>query len=289
MRDHTARPLRSTCGLGTCALGAAVALLLLSSRLLAVAPRDLTAARLTGIDRWVELAVLTAGGVAAAWVLVASLVAAACVAVARFGGARGAGARRTVDAALGTWAPAVVRRLARGAVGVGVGTGLALTPMAATAAESPTPAPTPAAVLDLGWQSSAPDGGSGSEHESGATEDRPDRAETVSTPDLVRPAPGGTDGAEPTADTPTSDDKSAVDQSPDDVRPVDVRPARDVADDTYVVVHGDTLWDIAARDLPADAGAADVLREVTRWHETNRDTIGADPDLILPGQVLQTP
>jgi LysM domain-containing protein len=56
---------------------------------------------------------------------------------------------------------------------------------------------------------------------------------------------------------------------------------------TVVVHRGDTLWAIADRDLPPDAGAAAISG---RWHAVyrrNRGVVGPDPDLILPGQVLK--
>jgi resuscitation-promoting factor RpfA len=56
-----------------------------------------------------------------------------------------------------------------------------------------------------------------------------------------------------------------------------------------VVLRGDTLWAIAARALPTDASDADVAAEVQRWHAANAAVIGADPDLIRPGQVLVAP
>ncbi|MEO7070102.1 MAG: hypothetical protein ABI131_06375 [Nostocoides sp.] len=57
-----------------------------------------------------------------------------------------------------------------------------------------------------------------------------------------------------------------------------------------VVVHrGDTLWAIAARDLGPEATDAEVAGHWPRWFAANRDVIGGDPDLILPGQVLRHP
>ena len=55
------------------------------------------------------------------------------------------------------------------------------------------------------------------------------------------------------------------------------------------MVRGDSLWAIAARHLGPGATDAEVAREWPRWYAANRDTIGADPDLLLPGQVLRVP
>jgi len=59
--------------------------------------------------------------------------------------------------------------------------------------------------------------------------------------------------------------------------------------DTVVVLRGDTLWAIAARHLGPAASAADIEVEWRRWLAANRDVIGDDADLILPGQVLSPP
>lgn len=56
-----------------------------------------------------------------------------------------------------------------------------------------------------------------------------------------------------------------------------------------VVRKGDSLWSIAAAHLPADASDAEVA---TAWHliyERNREAIGHDPDLLIPGQHLVLP
>lgn len=58
---------------------------------------------------------------------------------------------------------------------------------------------------------------------------------------------------------------------------------------TVVVSAGDTLWALAAATLPPGACEADVAARVTALHRTNRDVVGADPDLILPGQELRLP
>ena len=68
------------------------------------------------------------------------------------------------------------------------------------------------------------------------------------------------------------------------------RLREDPATDRRVVVAaGDTLWSLAAGSLPADAADADVARRWHRIYALNRAVIGADPDLIRPGQRLRLP
>jgi LysM repeat protein len=68
-------------------------------------------------------------------------------------------------------------------------------------------------------------------------------------------------------------------------------PPREGPDQETVVLvaPGDTLWSIAATHLPANATVADVAEAVRRWHRANHDVVGADPDLIRPGQRLVLP
>ncbi len=57
----------------------------------------------------------------------------------------------------------------------------------------------------------------------------------------------------------------------------------------HVVVLGDTLCVIAAADLGGHPAAGRVVAHWQRIHAANRPVIGADPDLIRPGQVLRIP
>jgi resuscitation-promoting factor RpfA len=58
----------------------------------------------------------------------------------------------------------------------------------------------------------------------------------------------------------------------------------------HVVAPGDTLWDIAARQLPTDGRSnAAIADHWQRIYAANRTVIGADPDLILPGMRLVLP
>lgn len=58
---------------------------------------------------------------------------------------------------------------------------------------------------------------------------------------------------------------------------------------TVVVRPGDCLWDLARDQLGADPPAGDVAAAWPRWYELNAEVIGADPDLLRPGQVLVVP
>ncbi|WP_329484730.1 LysM peptidoglycan-binding domain-containing protein [Kribbella sp. NBC_01484] len=52
---------------------------------------------------------------------------------------------------------------------------------------------------------------------------------------------------------------------------------------------GDSLWSIAARELGPNASAEAIAARWPEWYAANRQVIGSDPDLILPGQVLRIP
>ena len=61
------------------------------------------------------------------------------------------------------------------------------------------------------------------------------------------------------------------------------------ADTTVVVRGGDTLWSIVARALGPEASPDRIARDLPAWYDANRQVIGADPDLLLPGQILTAP
>ncbi|NIK62055.1 LysM peptidoglycan-binding domain-containing protein [Kribbella shirazensis] len=56
-----------------------------------------------------------------------------------------------------------------------------------------------------------------------------------------------------------------------------------------VVREGDSLWSIAARELGPAATNDAIAARWPDWYAANRQVIGDDPDLILPGQVLRIP
>jgi nucleoid-associated protein YgaU len=56
-----------------------------------------------------------------------------------------------------------------------------------------------------------------------------------------------------------------------------------------VVRRGDTLWSIAARNLGPRPSDSQIAQAWPAWYDANRDVIGDDPGLLLPGQVLRAP
>ncbi|WP_284977145.1 hypothetical protein [Arthrobacter sp. efr-133-TYG-104] len=61
-------------------------------------------------------------------------------------------------------------------------------------------------------------------------------------------------------------------------------------DDLEVIVKaGDSLWSIVAARLGPMASDVDVARAWPRWYAANRTTIGDNPAVLLPGQVLRPP
>ena len=92
---------------------------------------------------------------------------------------------------------------------------------------------------------------------------------------------------QPTSLDPTSLGAPAPPPPPTEADVVDARP--DLAAGVVVVVPGDTLWDLAAARLPTDATNAQIAATWHAWYDLNAAVIGADPDLLHPGQVLQVP
>jgi nucleoid-associated protein YgaU len=153
----------------------------------------------------------------------------------------------------GAAARVLVRRLlpasARHAAALALGVGLAAAP-ALTAGTAPSPLTVVAPAADLETVS-LPDRPSGLPGAAPALPDWP-AAPTAVVPDWPAPAPGD-----------------------------------------HVVVRGECLWSIATADLRARTGAdptdAEVTVAVGRWWAANAAVVGADPDLLLPGQVLRPP
>ncbi|MBM9468214.1 LysM peptidoglycan-binding domain-containing protein [Nakamurella leprariae] len=258
---------------------------------------------------------------ACAWLIWALLLWSAVVLVlavlGRLPGALGAGAR----ALAARIAPAVVRRSVGAVIGAGlltsVVTGCADGPASAApltqAGTSPTtavgvmdaradpsvpaPAGAPATPAEQG-EGGAPDAGP-TEHRqalswTGAPASRdgapggPLPVTALDWPTTPNPAPGATHAAAPGPARESEPPAPVADPAP--------TPATAAADEagappvqTIMVVTvqpGDSLWELARSQLPADVPASEVDRLWHGWYQANRATIGDDPDLIRPGQRL---
>jgi hypothetical protein len=111
---------------------------------------------------------------------------------------------------------------------------------------------------------------------------------------LASPHPGPSTGGRAADAVPDASDHPqagapAANPAPSEPRPAArAEPAADGI--VHVVRPGDTLWDIAAAQLPA--GSRDNAVIASQWqriYTANRATIGENPDLILPGTRLVLP
>jgi hypothetical protein len=179
--------------------------------------------------------------------------------------------------------PAAYRRAARIALGISVAAGPVLGAFPANAATVDQPTQAAAAAQLLPGL------------------DRPGTVDSqlpggVQLPSLDRPGAdrrtpewdSGERTSLPNPDRPQSHDP--VTRPP--LRDVDARShgaQRQDAQRQVVVKRGDNLWNIARDHLPPDASNAEINHEWHRWYDANRQVIGDDPDLILPGQILTPP
>lgn len=86
--------------------------------------------------------------------------------------------------------------------------------------------------------------------------------------------PGPADAARPNAD---------ADADADAARPVTH------ADAVVVVQPGDSLWSLAEDRLGPQATDAQIAQTWPTWWQANREVVGDDPDLLLPGTPLTPP
>lgn len=93
----------------------------------------------------------------------------------------------------------------------------------------------------------------------------------------------------PLPDRPTLHAVPHVGDPAGQARAVDRGPARPAPSRTVRVATGDSLWSLAAADLPAGASTAEVDERWRSIHAANREAIGGDPDLIHPGLQLRLP
>lgn len=216
-----------------------------------------------------------------AWLALGTVLMALSAIPGAFGSACGAVAERVT--------PAAYRRVAKFALGISIAAGPVFGALPASAApvDNPTQAAAAAALpsLDRPGTTDARVGTSAA-------------AAAAALPSLDRP---GTSQSGQVSQALPSPDRPVTGQSSNAINPD--RPqtgdalnratrstgAEDQIQTQHVVKRGDTLWDIAKSQLPDGASSAQINHEWHRWYEANRQVIGEDPDLILPGQVLQAP
>ena len=252
------------------------------------------------------LVAITVAWLLAAW---AALMCAAAVG-SRLPGASGAAARRLLTAIT----PVVLRRVVMTAAGMSVAAGLAACGSPGSVAAPPTAtatvvvastaAGTDAFDIDLDWPvaASATEAPLVSAARLPATEEAtaspspssasgpgaPDMTPFRATLDAPADAPAGDTTDAPTPASALASPRSDRDSSTTDLRAVEAPPA--MAATTGVVVQpGDSLWSIAAAQLPGDAAAARIDAAWRDWYRANRDIIGPNPNLVIPGQVLYAP
>lgn len=199
------------------------------------------------------------------------------------------GAGRRCRSMLVRIAPGVARNLVLTAVGASIITGLAAVGTGAASAES-VPAGGPAQASS--WTSvegSAVQLRSGQADPGSQTPD-PMGISKASALRLDIDWPAGPVQAPPTPENPVDIDWPNAGRPVISAVPAPVPPASSPAVMPPTVVHrGDSLWSIAAHHLPANATDAQIQTASHQWFVANAAVIGHDPNLILPGQILQAP
>ncbi|MCV2394137.1 LysM peptidoglycan-binding domain-containing protein [Actinotalea sp. M2MS4P-6] len=231
------------------------------------------------VDDLVAAAALAVGAIAAGVLTVG------CGLLAVAGCGRAAGHTwRAVEALAVRLTPGALRR----AIALGLGLGLSAGALPAAAAEpapslgwqvTETASPTPAAEDDA---ASTVAGAVGALDLTGAGQ--PVAAEVaVATPGEPARADAETASAGESATRPATSDAGPAASA------ASAGSATSPGADTVVVRHGDSLWALAAAHLPGAPTDAEVARAWPAWYAANREVIGSDPDLLLPGQVLVVP
>lgn len=222
----------------------------------------------TALTRALVLMACGAGALGAAWHALSGALAVIALA-GPAPSARGAGVRRTALRALHRWGAPIMRRTAAGAL------------VAAVAAGAPAmAAQAPGASDDLGWAPTASAPAPAGPAPSPDPDASPGAESAAPRPDAAAGAPSGDPSA---AGAPAGETPSA--------------PAT-----THRVSDGESLWSITEELLdagaagaptdPSSGGPSAQARIARAWpilYAANAESIGADPDIILPGTVLSVP
>lgn len=100
--------------------------------------------------------------------------------------------------------------------------------------------------------------------------------------------------SKPTSSSPTSmvspqTAPSAVATASEVAEPAPRRNTPPKPRSTVIVKQGDTLWSIAASQLDVKPTDRQIDREWRRWYRANKQVIGSNPDVIVPGMKLEAP
>ena len=259
-----------------------------------------------GPARLEDAVALVTGGAAllASWWLAVAVLASVWAAVLTRRRPDGVLARAATGVARRT-APAGVRRAALLAVGLSL-TGATGPALAAARPAAPAPVCATAPCLDPGWGAGpapairtarpsavpttvAPARAGATDPASTATvAGAAATAATAATATVAGVAAGARDGSLDPGWVPQPPGRTAPVRRQATLPGTALRP-RHAARDEVVVHAGDSLWTIVERYLGPHATAAQVAVEWPRWHAANRSVVGADPDRLLPGQVLRPP
>ncbi|KRE50340.1 hypothetical protein ASG92_08580 [Arthrobacter sp. Soil736] len=260
---HSTRPIRSDAALALVILGLGLFLAFTGGSLLEQWQRSASHRQSLGFEDLLGLVASAAGLAVVSWWVLSLVTAMAAALLERAGQTRAA-------EVTGGFSPVFMRRLALAALGMQlIGAPLA---HADSAPGVPLSSNSRAAV-SAAW---APTAGPAA-----ASRTRPGAG-----PDVVgRPAPGAPDLQ------PQWKPRAPVTE-PRLVAAVPVRSARNLPDTAgaeVAVRAGDSLWTIAARALGPAASDVEIAVQWPRWYDANRNVIGADPNVLLPGQVLKPP
>lgn len=247
-------------------LGPPALLVLVIAALRLLDPRELTTQALPRVDH--AVAGLLAAFAAAALLWHLASLAAARLAIVRL-------LPDAARSALAAWVrrsgTAQARRLlARHGAGAALGLGLAAGALSPSALADPSPVPD-----DLTWGSAVSIG--------------VDLAVSGTSPATAAPSPGPVTRAQGLLSENGRPGKSSADRPTDHGADRADRTDGGSARLTHTVTSGETLWDITRSGAGPAATDADIARLWPTLHAANAAVIGPDPDLIVPGQVLEIP
>jgi nucleoid-associated protein YgaU len=223
-------------------------------------------------------AVALAAWAVSAWLAVTVLL----VLLSRLPGQLGRGGR----ALAARTAPSAVRRAVELTLGLTVAVGVVAPSTALAAPLVPSSGPAvQTSTADRGWDLDWP-----------STEAAPAPSPAAARQASTAPAPSRAPAADRPAVTPSRPHAPAAAAAPPPAPPAGAPPPAALPapprPSAVVVRSGDSLWSLAARSLRAvgtPPTPSRVAVEWPRWWAANRDAVGDDPDLLLPGTVLRPP